>query len=107
MTALRASRRRPPVPIIAFTPTLWIARNLSGVWGIHALLADMMDDHVDMDALAVKVATEENFAKAGDHLVITAGLPLHVLSPTNVMRLVQIQHVQAERPAEVAADMSV
>lgn len=51
----------------------------------------MINDHVDMDALAVKVATEENFAKSGDHLVITAGLPLHILSPTNVMRLVQLQ----------------
>ena len=90
VTALRASRRRPLVPILAFTPTLWVARNLAGVWGIHSVLAEMMDDHLEMDALAVKVATEESFAKDGDHLVITTGLPLHVLSPTNVMRLVQI-----------------
>lgn len=90
VTALRASRRRPLVPILAFTPTLWVARNLAGVWGIHSVLAEMMDDHLEMDALAVKVATEEDFAKDGDHLVITTGLPLHVLSPTNVMRLVQI-----------------
>jgi pyruvate kinase len=107
VTALRASRRRPPVPILAFSPTLWVARNLSGVWGIHAVLAEMMDDHVDMDALAVKVATDEKFAKSGDHLVITAGLPLHVLSPTNVMRLVHIQHTETERPVEVTADIRV
>ncbi|MBL8658933.1 MAG: pyruvate kinase [Rhodospirillales bacterium] len=107
VTALRASRRRPLVPILVFTPTLWIARNLSGVWGVHTILAEMMNDHVDMDALAVKVATEENFAKSGDHLVITAGLPLHILSPTNVMRLVQIQHVETERVAEVPADIRV
>lgn len=96
VTALRASRRRPLVPILAFTPTLWIARNLAGAWGIHAVLAEMMDDHLDMDALAVKVATDENFAKGGDHLIITTGLPLHVLSPTNVMRLVQIQHEETQ-----------
>ena len=107
VTALRASRRRPPVPILAFTPTLWVARNLSGVWGIHAILAEMMDDHVDMDALAVKVATDENFAKSGDHLVITAGLPLHILSPTNVMRLVQVQHGQMELRKEMPSGTRV
>ncbi|MFO1154359.1 MAG: pyruvate kinase [Rhodospirillales bacterium] len=103
VTALRASRRRPLVPILAFTPTLWVARNLSGVWGIHPILADMMDDHVNMDALAVKVALEEDFAKGGDHLVITAGLPLDILCPTNVMRLVQIQPVKAELCEETRA----
>ena len=89
-TALRASRRRPPVPILALTPSLRVARNLAGVWGIHAVEVEIMDDHVDMEALAVKVATEESFARSGDHLVITAGLPLHTMGPTNVMRLVQV-----------------
>jgi len=103
VTALRASRRRPQVPILAFTPTLWVARNLAGVWGIHAILAEMMDDHLAMDALAVKVATDEKFANSGDHLIITAGLPLHALSSTNVMRLIPIQHTETEVPAEVTA----
>jgi pyruvate kinase len=84
-----------------------VARNLSGVWGIHAVLAEMMDDHVKMDALAVKVATAENFAKSGDHLIVTTGLPLHVLSPTNVMRLIQIEHAQTDPPVEVPADVRV
>jgi pyruvate kinase len=50
-----------------------------------------------MEALAVSVATEESFARAGDHLVITAGLPLHTMGPTNVMRLVQVPHGQLDR----------
>lgn len=100
-TALRASRRRPPVPILALTPSLRVARNLAGVWGIHAVEVEIMDDHVDMEALAVKVATEESFARSGDHLVITAGLPLHTMGPTNVMRLVQVQHGQTELRKEM------
>ncbi len=107
VTALRASRRRPSVPILAFTPTLWVARNLSGVWGIHAVLANMMDDHLEMDALAVQVATDENFAKTGDHLIVTTGLPLHVQSPTNVMRLIEVQQVETDPPVEISADAQV
>lgn len=49
-----------------------------------------------METLAVKVATEESFARSGDHLVITAGLPLQTMGPTNVMRLVQVQDGQPE-----------
>ncbi|MFO1127454.1 MAG: pyruvate kinase [Rhodospirillales bacterium] len=90
-TALRAARRRPPVPILALTPSLWVARNLAGVWGIHALKVDILDDTLDMEALAVQIARAESFAQDGDHLVITAGLPLKVMGPTNVMRLVQVQ----------------
>ncbi|MBK8174557.1 MAG: pyruvate kinase [Rhodospirillales bacterium] len=91
-TALRAARRRPPVPILALTPSLQVARNLAFVWGIHGIEVEILDDHVDMEALAVKVASEGSFAKSGDHLVITAGLPLHTMGPTNVMRLVKVQH---------------
>ena len=100
-TALRAARLRPPVPILALTPSLRVARNLAGVWGIHAVEVEIMDDHVDMEALAVKVATEESFARSGDHLVITAGLPLQTMGPTNVMRLVQVQHGQTELRKEM------
>jgi len=78
------------VPILALTPSLPVARNLAGVWGIHAVEVAILDDHVDMEALAVKVATDESFARSGDHLVLTAGLPLKTMGPTNVMRLVQV-----------------
>lgn len=54
-----------------------------------------MGDNMDMEALAVKVATDENFATSGDHLVITAGLPMRTMGPTNVMRLVQVPEGQA------------
>ena len=79
------------MPILALTPSLRVARDLAGVWGIHAVEVAILDDHMDMEALAVRVATEENFAARGDHLVITAGLPLRTMGPTNVMRLVQVE----------------
>ncbi|SVB85328.1 uncharacterized protein METZ01_LOCUS238182, partial [marine metagenome] len=36
-TALRASRERPPVPILALTPRLKVARCLAIAWGLHCV----------------------------------------------------------------------
>lgn len=95
-TALRASRRRPPVPILALTPSLEVARNLTCAWGVNAVKVDAMDNGADMEAVAVRVATEAGFVKDGDHLVITAGLPLHEMGVTNVMRLVKVRQGPTE-----------
>jgi pyruvate kinase len=89
-TALRAARRRPPAPILALTPSLDVARSLTLVWGLHPITVEPMDEYEDMEAVAVDRATEAHFARSGDNLVITAGLPLQTAGITNIMRLVRI-----------------
>jgi pyruvate kinase len=90
-TALRAARWRPPVPILALTPSVFVARNLGLVWGIYAIEVDAMDDYEDMETMAVRRAREAGFARSGDNLVITAGLPLQTAGVTNIMRLLQVE----------------
>lgn len=90
-TALRAARKRPPVPIIALIPSLDFARSLALVWGIHAIEAEALDNYEDMEALAIRSATEADSARSGDTLVITAGLPLQTSGVTNVLRLLRIE----------------
>jgi pyruvate kinase len=90
-TALRAARKRPPVPILALTPSHQVARGLALVWGIHAVNVEPMDDYEAMEAAAVHCASEAGFARSGDHLVVTAGLPLKTPGVTNVMRLVRVE----------------
>jgi pyruvate kinase len=90
-TALRAARRRPAVPILALTPDADVARSLAAVWGIYAMEAERTESYVDMESLAVEIAAAEGFARNGDMLVITAGLPLQTSGGTNVMRLVKVQ----------------
>lgn len=94
-TALRAARKRPPVPILALTPSHQVARSLVLVWGIHAVTVEPMDDYEAMEAVAVHCASEAGFARSGDHLVITAGLPLKTSGVTNVMRLVRVEPVMS------------
>jgi pyruvate kinase len=44
-TAPRVARQRPPVPILALTPSLQVARSLSLVWGTHAVEVEPMEDY--------------------------------------------------------------
>ncbi len=90
-TAARAARKRPPVPILALTPSVQVARNLALVWGIHALEVDQMEDYHEMEATAVRCAREAGFARSGDNLVIAAGLPIMASGVTNVMRLLRVE----------------
>ena len=90
-TALRAARKRPPVPVLALTPCQRIARNLALVWGIHAVEVEWMKEYSDLEAAAVRCATEEDFARTGDNLVITAGMPLEISGVTNLMRLLRVE----------------
>jgi pyruvate kinase len=90
-TAVRAARKRPPVPILALTPSVQVARNLALVWGIHALVVEPMQEYQDMEATAVRCAAEAGFTRTGDNLVITAGLPLLASGVTNVMRLLRVE----------------
>ena len=66
----------PPVPILALTPSHQVAHSQVLVWGIHAVAVEPMDVHEAMEAVAVHRAREAGFARSGDHLVVTAGLPL-------------------------------
>jgi pyruvate kinase len=89
-TAARAAQRRPNVPIIALTPSRPVARSLSLVWGIHAVVVKSMSDYEEMEATAIEIATQAGFGRKGDHLVLTAGLPLQKSGDTNIMRLLRL-----------------
>jgi pyruvate kinase len=86
-TALRAARERPEVPIIALTPSLETARRMSIAWGLHCVLTEDAQDLDDMVERAARIAYEEGFAKPGERIVITAGVPLGTPGSTNLLRV--------------------
>jgi pyruvate kinase len=99
-TTLRASRERPPVPILALTPVALTARKLTLCWGVHSDQTTSYQDFERMIEEAARYAVAEGFARVGDKLVITAGLPLMVPGKTTELRIVTI----AERNGVVAAE---
>ena len=89
-TGLRAARERPQVPIIALSPVLDTARRLSIVWGTHCVVSPDASDLDDMVDRACRIANEEGFAKPGDRVIITAGVPLRTPGSTNMLRIAYV-----------------
>jgi pyruvate kinase len=89
-TGLRAARERPQVPIIALSPVLATARRLSLLWGTHCVVSPDASDLDDMVDRACRIAHDEGFAKAGDRVIITAGVPLRTPGTTNMLRIAYV-----------------
>lgn len=86
-TALRVARERPKPPIVAISPNLSTGRRLSVVWGIHCVVAQDARDQEDMVSRASRVTFREGFAKAGQRIIIVAGIPLGTPGATNMVRI--------------------
>jgi pyruvate kinase len=86
-TGLRAARERPEAPIIALTPSIETARRLCIAWGLHCVLTEDATDLDDVVERATDIAYREGFAKAGERIVITAGVPLGTSGSTNLLRV--------------------
>ncbi len=86
-TTLRAARERPGVPILCLTERTATARRLSMCWGVHAVVTEDVHNFQEMVAKAVHAARYEEFAKPGDRLVITAGVPFGTPGATNILRI--------------------
>jgi pyruvate kinase len=96
-TGLRVARERPQCAIIAISPIVAAGRKLSVVWGIHTVIAEDAHDQDDMVERACRLAFKEGFAKAGQRIIIVAGVPLGTPGATNMMR---IAFVADERAGE-------
>jgi pyruvate kinase len=91
-TARRIARERPGVPILVLTPQLETARRLGLLWGTH---------NVHTRDVA---SFEEMVAKAGDSVIVMAGVPFRTPGSTNVLHVVRIvgdelKNYEAEKAA--------
>jgi pyruvate kinase len=86
-TGLRAARERPDAPILALTPIKEMARRLTLAWGLHCVETEDAHDLDDVAQRACQIAFAQGFAKPGERVVITAGLPLGTPGATNMLRV--------------------
>ena len=86
-TGMRVSRERPQSPIVAISPMVAAGRKLSLVWGIHCVIAEDARDQDDMVERACRIAFRDGFAKAGERIIVVAGVPLGTPGATNMMRI--------------------
>ena len=86
-TGIRAARERPSKPIIALSPSIRTARRLSVVWGIQCFLTEDAPSLEGMVDRACVIAFQEGYARPGDRVAITAGIPLGTPGATNMLRI--------------------
>jgi pyruvate kinase len=86
-TALRVARERPGLPVIGLSPVVATGRMLACAWGVHCVLTSDPENQAAMVRKACRIAFDEGFAKAGEGVIIVAGVPLGSPGTTNMVRI--------------------
>jgi pyruvate kinase len=89
-TARRVARERPSVPLLVLTPKLETARRIGILWGAHAVRTKDVVSFEDMIAKSKRMALRHNMAKAGDRVIVMAGVPFGTPGSTNVLHVARI-----------------
>ncbi len=86
-TGLRASRERPSSPLIVLSPVVATARRLALAWGLHCVVSEDAANEDDMVDRACRISFTEGFAKPGQRVIVTAGVPFGTPGSTNMLRI--------------------
>lgn len=86
-TARMISKYRPKSDILAITFDERTRRGLAVNWGVQPIVADKPSSTDDMFNVAAQKAQDLGFAKEGDLILITAGVPVGERGTTNVMKI--------------------
>jgi pyruvate kinase len=89
-TAYRVARERPDMTIVVISPKAETARRLALVWGVHCVVGEDARDQDDLVDRACRIAFAEGFARAGERIIIVAGLPLGMPGATNMVQIAYV-----------------
>lgn len=85
-TTLRTAKQRAGgVPILALTPNITTARQLTLVWGVTPIVVEKLQNFDDMVREARKAVLAQELAKEGENVVVTAGIPFGKAGTTNML----------------------
>jgi pyruvate kinase len=90
-TAVRVSRYRPIVPVLALTPSRTVAGKLLLYWGVRPYLITEPSDVDEIFALGARLAGELGYARPGDSIIITAGIPIGEAGTTNMLKVEKVR----------------
>jgi pyruvate kinase len=89
-TARRVSKCRPKGPILALTSGEVVSRKLQLCWGVQVCQVAEPSSVETLFEIGAKLPEQLGLAKAGDLVVITAGIPLGVAGTTNLLKVEKI-----------------
>jgi pyruvate kinase len=86
------SKFRPRPPIIALTPSSWVARRMNILWGVQPLvLKDAGEFHEQIVDRVDDYLLSRDIVSPGDRLVIMMGSPLYQRAKTNLLRVHRVR----------------
>ena len=86
-TALRCSKARPPMPVIAASPHEEVLRRTALYWGVVPLRVRPGADTDQMIENATTAAVEAGMVREGDRVVVVAGVPVGRPGQTNLLKV--------------------
>ena len=89
-TARKVAAFRPPVPILAVTTVPLTYRQLALVWGVTPVLVDRVPGYDAMLEMVRDLILKREYARPGDRIVMTAGVPWEVSGSTNLIKVEEI-----------------
>ena len=89
-TARSVARFRPEAPVLGLTPNVSTYRQMNIGWGVVPGICGDFEDAEEMFSSAAEVAVAKGYAKKGDKIIITSGVPLGVQGSTNLIRVYEI-----------------
>lgn len=92
-TARNISKFRPSNPIIAFTDSERVERQLNLVWGVEPYYEEFPDDVEGMVESSAKRMKQLDYASGDDELVLSAGIPTSVTGTTNMLQIRTVDNI--------------
>ena len=92
------------MPLLVLTPSLKTARRLGLLWGAHAVRTRDVASFEEMVGKSKRMALRHGVAKAGDRIIVTAGVPFGTPGSTNVVHVARLIGDELDRhKAELAS----
>jgi len=86
-TTRKVAAKRPRVPILGITTEPATYRQLALVWGVVPVLVDHVPGYDAMLEVVRDLILRRGYARAGDRIVMTAGVPWEVAGSTNLIKV--------------------
>jgi pyruvate kinase len=90
-TARRIAKFRPRVPIVAFTESKIVRRQLNLVWGVESVRLEELFDTDSSVKMMEKYLENNGLVEKNDRVIIATGMPLAKRGRTNMVKVSTIQ----------------
>jgi len=90
-TARRIAKYRPKVPIVAFTESVDVRRQLNLVWGVQSVkLKEIFETDKSVEMME-EYLVKQGYVQKGDRIVIATGMPITKRGRTNMIKVSTIE----------------